>query len=50
MKFILLINIEMPTIVGILNFISRMNTAYMYDDFKARTIFIFQQFSFYVQL
>ena len=33
-KFILLINVKMPTIVGILTFISRMNTTY--DSHKAR--------------
>ena len=31
MKFILLINVKMPTIVGILRFVSRINTS---DSFK----------------
>ena len=48
MKFILLINVKMPTIVGILTFISRINTAS--KNFKARKIFNFQHFSFYEQL
>ena len=47
-KFILLINVKMPTIVGILTFISRINTAS--ESFKARKIFIFQHFTFYEQL
>ena len=34
MKFILLINVKMPTIVGILTFISRINTTS--ESFKAR--------------
>ena len=36
MKFILLIYVKMPTIVGILTFISRINTAS--GSFKARKI------------
>ena len=39
MKFILLINVKMPTTVGILTFISGINTRA--ERFKARTIFIF---------
>ena len=37
MKFILLINVETPTIVGILTFISNLKTS---ESFKARKIFI----------
>ena len=37
MKFILFINVKMPTIVGILTFINRI---------KARKIYIFQHFKF----
>ena len=44
-KFILLINVKMPTIVGILTFISRRNTTS--ESFKARKISVFQHFSFY---
>ena len=47
-KFILLINVKMATIVGILTFISRINTAS--ESFKARKIFTFQYFTFYEQL
>ena len=46
-KFILLINVKMPTIVGILTFISRINTTS--ESLKARII-VFQHFSFYDQL
>ena len=44
---ILLINVKMSTIDGILTFLIRINTPEM---FKARTIFIFQHFSFYEQM
>ena len=37
MKFILLINVKMPTIVGLLTFNSRIKTS---ESFKARKIFI----------
>ena len=47
-KFIMLINIKMPTIVGILTFISMINNPS--ESLKARKIFIFQHFSFYEQL
>ena len=47
-KFILLINIKMPTIVGILIFIGMINTPS--DRLKARNIFICRYFSFYEQL
>ena len=41
-------NIKMPTIVGILTFISMINTAF--DSLKSITICIFQHFSFNEQL
>ena len=47
-KFILLINVEMPTIVGILTFISMMNTTS--ERRKARNFFICRYFSFYEKL
>ena len=46
-KFILLINVKMPTTVGILTFISSITTS---DSFKARKVFIIKPFSFYEQL
>ena len=48
MKFILLINVKMPTIVGILTFISMINTSS--KRFKARNFFICRYFSFCEQL
>ena len=42
MKFILLINVKMPTVVGILTFISRINITS--GIFKAKDLFIFQPF------
>ena len=42
-KFILLINVKMPTIVGILTFISMINTTP--ERLKARNFFIFRYFS-----
>ena len=47
-KFILLINVKMPTIVGILTFISMKNATY--EGLKARNFFICRYFSFYEQL
>ena len=47
-KFILLINVEMPTIVGILTFISMINTTS--ERLQARKVFICPYFSFYQQL
>ena len=47
-KFVLLINVKMPTIVGILTFISRINSTS--ERLKARNLFICQYFSFYEQL
>ena len=44
MNFILLINVKM-SIVGILTFMSMINTTS--ESFKARRVFIFQNFSFY---
>ena len=45
MKFILLINVKMPTIVGILTFISMINTTS--ERLKARNFFICRYLSFY---
>ena len=47
-KFILLINVKMPTIVGILTFISMINTTS--ERLKARNFFICLYFSFYERL
>ena len=47
-KFILLINVKMPTIVGILIFMSTINATS--GKFKARNIFNCRYFSFYEQL
>ena len=44
MKFVLLINVKMPTIVGILTFISMINTPP--ERLKARHFFICRYFSF----
>ena len=44
MKFILLLNVKMPTIVGILTFISKINT--ISEWLKARNFFICRYFSF----
>ena len=44
MKFIVLINVKMPTIVGILTFISMIDTTS--ESLKTEK-FIFQHFSFY---
>ena len=48
MKFILLIKVKMPTIVGILTLISMINTAS--ERLEARNLFAFRYFSFYEQL
>ena len=49
MKFIMLINVKMPTIVGILTFISMINTSS--ESMKARKVLIFQQqLKFYARL
>ena len=47
-KFILLINVKMPTIVGILTFISMINTTS--ERLKAKHFFICRYFSFNEQL
>ena len=47
-KFILLINVKMPTIVDILTFINRINTPS--ESLKGRKSFVFGYFSFYQQL
>ena len=44
MKFIMLMNVKMPTIVGILTFISIINTTS--ESLKESKVFIFQHFSF----
>ena len=48
MKFIMLINVKMPTIVGILMFMSMINTTS--EHLKARKVFIFKQFKYYEHL
>ena len=48
MKFIMLMNVKMPTIVGILTFISMINTTS--ESLKARKVFIFSILTFYEQL
>ena len=48
MKFILLINVKMPTIVGILTFISMINTTS--ERLKAKKFFICLYFTFYEQM
>ena len=48
-KFILLINVKMPTTVGILAFISMINTISA-RIYRARNFFICWYFSFYEQL
>ena len=47
-KFIMLINVKMPIIVGILTFISMINATS--EGLKARNFFICRYFSFYEQL
>ena len=47
-KFILVINVEMPLIVGILTFISMINTTS--ERLKARNFLICRYFSLYEQL
>ena len=44
LEFIVLVNVKMPTLVGILTFISMINTTS--KILKARTVFIFQYFVF----
>ena len=45
MKFVKLINVKMPTIGGILTFISMINTTS--ESLKARKVYTFQLISFY---
>ena len=47
-KFILLINVKMPTIVDIMTFISMINATS--ERLKARNSFICRYFSFYERL
>ena len=47
-KFILLINVKMPTIIGISTFISMINTTP--ERLKTRNFFVCWDFSFYEQL
>ena len=44
----MLIDVKIPTTVGILTFISMINTTL--NSLKARQVFIFQHFSFYKRL
>ena len=48
LKFVMLINVQMPTVVGILTFISMIYT--ISESLKARKVFSFQQVSFYEHL
>ena len=48
MKFIMPINVKMPTIVGILTFISMINATS--ESLKTRKVFDFQHFRFYEYL
>ena len=48
MKFIMLINVKMPTIVGILIYMSMINTTS--EHLKARKVFIFKHCRFYEHL
>ena len=51
LKFILLINVKMPTIVGILTFISRINYRLWHSKPPFSIYFgIYEQFKFYAQL
>ena len=45
MKFIMLINVEMPTIVGILTFISMINTT---SDFIIKSVY--EQYKLHAEL
>ena len=47
-KFIMLKNVKMPTIVGILTYIGMINTTY--ESLKTRIVFIFKHFNFYEPL
>ena len=47
-EFILLVNVKMPTIVGILTLMSMINTTS--ERFKSRNFFICRDLSFYEEL
>ena len=47
-EIIMLINVKMSTIVGVLTFITEINTSF--DSLKAREVFIYHHFIFYEQL
>ena len=47
LKFIMLVNVKMPTIVGTKTCISMINATS--ESLKARKVFIFQHFRFYEQ-
>ena len=48
MKFIMLTNVKIPTVVGILTFISMINTTS--ERLKARKVFIFHLINFHEKL
>ena len=48
MKFILLINVKLSASVGILTFMSKINTTHV--RYKAKIVSTFQHFSFYEPL
>ena len=50
LKFIMLINVKMPTIVGILIFICRLNYMYLVLRFEPEFSTIFDYFNVYKQL
>ena len=50
MKFILLINVKMPTIVGILTLMGRINSILIAEKQDKYHLELFQHFSFYEQL
>ena len=54
LKFILLINVKIPTLVGILTFIRRINFSLCYSKPEFSTNFdyfcIYEQFKFHAQL
>ena len=50
LKFILLINVKMPTIVGILTFISRINYRLSWSKPEISIYFIYEQLKFHAQL
>ena len=48
MEFAMLVNVNMPTIVGILTFISMIDI--VFESSKSRQVFILQHFNLYEQL